>query len=889
MTRVGFVFGFLLAVSDLGAQQFIISTLAGGAPPATPAAARSSSIGDPPRVAVDSSGNFYFAGLHSVFKADATGTLTRIAGTGRAGSTGDGGLAVNAQLAYPAGIAVDVQGATYVADLAGAIRKIASDGTISTIAGSVCLGSACISAIPRFLVRPSGLALDSSGNLYVADMALHRVLKFAPDGSYTVVAGTGVADYSGDGGPADSAALNGPQGVAVDSSGTLYIADTFNNRVRQVALDGTITTVAGTGLSSYSKDGTAAAQAGLFLPTGVAVDAAGNLFIADYGNGLIRQVSRGLIRTVAGSLDGAPPVEGQEATSAEFNGPTGLAVDSAGTIYFAEGSIGTGTGLADGDFRIWMVATDGTLHTAAGNGINSYSGDGGAGTLAQLDTPGGVALDSKGNLYIADSHNHRVRKISPGGAITTVAGTGVAGFSGDGGPSTNAQLNHPTGVAVDSAGDLYIADSGNNRVRWVSVDGNMFTIAGNGNAAFFGDGGPATAAALHNPRSVAVDSAFNVYVADTLDYRVRKFTIAGTIATVAGNGLQGSAGDGGLGTNAQLNLPVGVTVDDAGALYIVDQGAANLRRLSPQDNVISTVPVGGGHLTAPAAVAVDSSGNLYISDSLQNRIFMLAGGTLVPIAGNGACCYSGDGGPAGTAQVNAPWGVAVDPAGIVYFADSGNNAIRTLQPGTTAPAITAIANGASNAAGPIAPGEIVVIFGSGLGPAQLVTSSSGVSVTFNGIPGQILYASAGQVSAVVPPGLSGVSAQVSVHYLLLDSAPVTVTLAPASPAIFTSNATGTGQAVAVNQDGSLNDAGHPASIGSTITLYATGMGILPGPAVTVTVGGQTASGVQQGGGPPGVIEVSAQIPGSVQPGSAVPITIQIANLTSPAGVTIAVK
>ena len=326
-------------------------------------------------------------------------------------------------------------------------------------------------------------------------------------------AGNGIAQFSGDGGPAASASLYDPTGVALDAAGNLYIADLVNNRVRKVSA-GIITTVAGNRNQGFSGDGGPAASASLFYPSAVAVDAAGNLYIADKYNNRIRKVSGGIITTIAGNGTAGYSGDGGPATSASLYSPSGVAVDLGGNLYIAD--------LMNSRIR---KVSGGFIATVAGNGNFGFSGDGGPATSASLFDPSAVAVDAAGNLYIADSGNSRIRKVS-GGFIATVAGGGTSGFSGDGGPATSASLGVPEGVAVDPVGNLYISDEGNHRIRKVS-GGIMTTVAGNGNQGFSGDGGPATSASFNQPFGVAVDSAGNLYIADTNNNRIREVSALG--------------------------------------------------------------------------------------------------------------------------------------------------------------------------------------------------------------------------------------------------------------------------------------------------------------------------------------------------------------------------
>jgi hypothetical protein len=298
----------------------------------------------------------------------------------------------------------------------------------------------------------------------------------------------------------------------------------------------------------------------------VAVDRQGNVYIAEKGNRRVRKVSRGgTITTFAGG--GSALGDGGTATSALLRFPIGVAVDDQGNVY-----------IADADDHKVRKVSGGTITTFAGTGKYGYSGDGGPATSARLNGPTGVAVDGQRNVYISDADNYRVRKVSPDGTITTVAGSGASGSSGDGGPATSARLNQPEGVAVDGQGNLYIADAYVHRVRKVSRGGTINAFAGGGSA--LGDGGPATSAQLSQPFGVAVDGQGNVYISEYADHRVRKVSPAGAITTFAGTGAGGYSGDGGPATSARLYSPYGVAVDGQGNVYVAEYGNGTIRKVT---------------------------------------------------------------------------------------------------------------------------------------------------------------------------------------------------------------------------------------------------------------------------------------------------------------------
>jgi len=897
--------------------------------------------------------------------------LTTVAGSDL---VGDGGSATTAQISQPEGMVVDPAGNLYIADAANhRVRKVSAAGTISTVAGNGHPGYSGDNgpAAAAQLNQPYDLAMDGRGNLYIADYGNQRVRAVGTDGNITTVAGNGTSGATGDGGPATAALLLGPRNVAVDSAGTLYVSEFDGHRVRRIPPDGMIATVAGTGIAGFAGDGGPAVAAQLAFPAGLALDSAGNLFIVDSANVRIRKVSAGsggistvlteqtfgmpniqlagLATNAAGNLyipergnnfvwqltpagaltqvAGAPgnggyTGDGRPALQTALNTPVEVALDAAGDLYIAEVQ------------RVRrVVGTTSIVGTVAGNGTFGFLGDGGSPLQAVLNAPVGLAI-AGGATYVADSGNQRVRQISQSGAlIGTIAGIGTEGYTGDGLPAINANLFGPDGLAFDASGNLYIADAGNNRMRRVDATGIITTFAGDGiSTGFGGEGDPATLTPLNSPQGVAADTAGNIYIADTNHNRVIQVDTAGNIHTIAGTGTAGTSA-------GELYNPTGLAFDSAGNLYIADTANHRIQMLAP-GGALSTIAGtglsgfsgdGGAALAAqlsfPSSIAVDPTGNIYIADSGNNRIRLVTpDGNIATIAGTGTPGYNGDTGAALDVSLLNPSGLALDGEGNLWVADTGNNRVRTLTATQTVittpqPVDITLANSASLQPGPLAPGEIFSIFcapGQSMGPATAVTGSydsSGmlstslgtVQVLFNNTPAPLFYVQASQINAQVPYEMAGqATAQLQVVYQGFTLASTQVSLADANPALFTLNY-GTGNVVAVNQDGSINSDKNPAPRGSIVVLYATGYGQtspagitgepvgapLPQPVLpaSLTVGGVPAT-ILFGGDAPGFVglmQINAQIPTGFVPAGDLPVLLSIGNYQSPQGVTIAVK
>ena len=623
----------------------VVTTLAGspgnsGAADGTGSAAQ---FNGPQRVAVDGAGNVYVAdtGNNTIRKITPGGVVKTMAGApppfAPAGLTDGQGRA--ARFNGPWGVAVDGLGNVLVADTGNfAIRRITPSGAVTSVTGG---GNGYLDGNggSAAFYGPKGVAVDAAGNLYVADTGNDVIRKITPTGAVTTLAGSpptanqggvGMSPFSYHPGSADgtggSAQFNGPQGVSVDSSGNVYVADTGNNTVRKITPAAVVTTLAGSPPSpptkakgssillynpagSYgSADGTGGG-ARFANPLGIAVDGAGNLYVADTGNDTIRKVTpAGAVATLAGTA-----VQGGDngtGGAAQFFYPQGAAVDIAGNLYVADSY----------NHVIRKITPGGAVTTLAGSPGTAGSTDG-TGDAALFNCPSGVAVDGTGNVYVGDTHNDTIRKITPAGVVTTLAGSpGNAGYAD--GTGSAAMFFYPWGVAVDGSGNVYVGDHYNDAVRKVTPAGVVTTLAGGPPPS----GGSDTISSFNSPSGVALDSSGNVYVADL--FAIQRVAPGGTVTTLAGNEIANLGGiSDGLGSAAQFNGPQGLAIDGAGNVYVADTGNNLIRKITPEGfvttiagnpyQVFATAIGEGGAATfnGPCGIAVDGSGTLYVAES----------------------------------------------------------------------------------------------------------------------------------------------------------------------------------------------------------------------------------------------------------------------------------
>lgn len=612
----------------------------------------------PVAIASDSAGNLYVAdgGNHTIRKITPTGFVSTFAG--KAGVVGNAdGTGPAASFRFPMGVATDGAGNVYVADSGNnTIRKITTAGVVSTFAGTAGeFGSTDGTGPAARFSLPYGIAIDSTGNLFVTDIGNDTIRMITPAGVVSTFAGTanapgstngigGAASISGAsavaidsadnlyvfagqvrkitpagivstlaGGPfpgsadgtGDAASFRYPQGIATDSAGNVYVADTDNSAIRKITPEGVVTTFAGAAENTGSADGVGG-EASFAFPVGIATDGAGNAYVADTRNNTIRKISpEGLVGTLAGAAEAFGSTDGVGRT-ATFGPAIGISPDRTGNLYVTDQFNNT----------IRRIAPSGMVSTFAGTGPAQGSSDG-TGSAASFNSPKGITTDTYGNVYVADSGNGTIRKISPSGDVTTFAGTAGQFGTADGAGSA-ARFMFVSGIAMDDAGNVFVADS--NAIRKITAAGVVSTLAGSAGAMSGNSDGIGPAASFWLPQGVATDASGNVYVADTGNHTVRKVTPSGRVTTLAGTAGEIGSVDG-TGPAARFNSPSGIATDPAGNVYVADTGNHTIRKISPEGAVSTLVGVAGvqgflagplpAALKTPVAVAIND-GSLYI-------------------------------------------------------------------------------------------------------------------------------------------------------------------------------------------------------------------------------------------------------------------------------------
>lgn len=663
----------LLGIASIGALPAqVITTVAGGdwVFPTVDLSAANAPLGRISGVAVDGQKNVYVSDRDNcmVMKIDTQrGVISAFAGTGQKGYFGDGGLALSAKFNCPAGLAVDTLNNVYIADVNNhAVRIVTPDGHISTIVGSGTAGLSGDNTVgPSKLNLPTAVALDATF-LYIVDTGNNRIRRrYLQNGFLETYAGGG-AGGTKEGLDRLTATLEYPVAVAPDGAGNLLFVD--NQRLRQVAPNGQVTTLAGNGTGGNNGP---AISAALAHPCGIAIDNSGTsgaIYVTESNGYVVRKIVAGTISLFASV--GSDTIN----TDPNIIFPAGVATDSDGVVYAADAITN----------HVARILPSGSRTPAyAGNGNYRFNGDGPA-VSTTLNTPQAIVADSAGNVYVADTLNNRVRKFTRNGSVTTIAGTNVPGYNGDNRAAFNASLNHPTALAFDKLGNLYIADALNHRIRVVSVTtGGIDTVANISDAS-----------QINTPTALAVDASGNIYVADAGKHQVLIVKSADkTITAYAGIGIANNYGDGGKATLAALNQPGGLALDANGNLYIADTGNHVIRRVTHDGNIelvagsyqLGTSGDGGPALAAslfdPRGLAIDAAGNLYIADDIANTIRVISAKdkTINRFAGvGGPFSTYGDGGLAISAYLNGPYGVTVDAAGLAYIADTANHRIRAV-------------------------------------------------------------------------------------------------------------------------------------------------------------------------------------------------------------------
>ena len=649
----------------------VVSTLAGSGVASFADTNSYSLFNRPWGIAVDSVGNVYVGDINNnrIRKITSGGVVSTLAGQATGGFSDATGT--NAMFNTPIGVAVDLSGNVYVGDYSNnKIRKITPAGVVSTFAGQQTGGYSDAMGTNAKFANPVDVAVDTLGNVYVADSNNQRIRKITAAGVVTTLAGQNGSGYS------DATGTNAmfayPYGVSVDLSGNVYVGDENNQRIRKITPGGVVSTLAGQNSSGFSD--AVGTNAVFNLPYGVAPDTSGNVYVSDSSNNRIRKITTaGVVSTIAGQASSG--YSDAVGANAMFNNPQCLCVDSLGNIYVSDT---TGQ-------KIRKITQSGSVTTIGGSTTQGFIDSG----QASFNNPYGITVDTSGNVYVGDKSNNRIRKVTSGGVVSTLAGQATTGFSDATG--TNAMFKNPYGVSTDTSGNIYVADSGNNKIRKI-IGGVVSTLAGQTIAGYSDATG--TNVMFNNPSGVSVDISGNIYVADSGNYRIRKIMSGGVVSTLAGSGGQGFSDA--TGANALFNNVYGLSVDLSGNVYVADCGNNRIRKITAT-GVVSTL---AGQATAgfsdatgtnalfnnPNDVTVDSNGNVYVDDTGNNKIRKITpAGIVSTLAGNGASFADGT---STLSSFNSPYGISLDSVNNLYIADVNNNKIRKITfPGS--PAITA--------------------------------------------------------------------------------------------------------------------------------------------------------------------------------------------------------
>jgi S1-C subfamily serine protease/sugar lactone lactonase YvrE len=609
-------------------------------------------------VAADKAGNVYATDWlnGAVVKIDTTGRMHILAGPDSAPANRPN---------YPFGIATDASGAVYFSE-SYRLRKILPNGDVTTVAGADKSGSSPdgAAAATAQVSNVRGIAFAKDGTVAFAESGNNRIRRIDAQGRLQTVAGDGQARFAGDMGPAGSASLSHPSDVAYDANGNLLVADQSNGRVRKITPDGKITTVMGPGVTKDVPG----------CPTGVATNSRSEIFVADPCKRQIFVLRNGESSIYGGTGTGLkePSGQGSSATGASFD-EWALAVNNKDELLISSPDFG----------HIYRIDRNGVFSIVAGAGNWRVPVDGTPAREAYFNRPNAIVLDAKGAILFTDSSAHRIYRIDEKRVVSKLAGAGRPMYSGEAVVAHDSEITSPLGLRVRSNGAILFVERGNQRIREIAPDGKMRTVAGNGRAEYAGDGGQAKNAALNNPEALAFDPAGNIYVSDRNNNRIRKIKTDGTIQLVAGDGTRGFSGDGGPAERASLNSPLGIEIGPDGSLYIADAGNHRIRKIS--NGTITTIAGDGSNRFAgdmgpalrasfmwPYALEFGPDRALYILDSNASRVRRIdpQSGVVTTVAGTGSRAVSGDGGPALQAGLGAPEGLAFDPAGNMYLAET---------------------------------------------------------------------------------------------------------------------------------------------------------------------------------------------------------------------------